>query len=249
LKMMKAGFLSLALCAAVVPKAHAQMTWTDKAFVNVTVGGQAGSHTVATSATFDLYDEQGTLSSSQKVKGGGLFDVSGGYKVRKNLAAGIGFSRMASKADAAITASVPDPRVFDQLRAVSATAPGMKHSENAIHLFGTYMMPVTDKIDVGFSAGPSIFMVKQTLPTGLTVTEPGPAVSQITTEKSSKTTAGVNIGVDVTYLVSKRWGVGGLARYTWGSVDLKNATDKLTVGGFQIGAGVRLRFQSVLGRK
>ena len=247
--MMKAGFLSLALCAAVAPKAHAQMTWTDKAFVNVSVGGQAGSDTVTTSAQFDLYDEQGTLSSSQKAKGGGLFDVSAGYKVRKNLVAGIGFSRTGGKADGAITASVPDPRVFDQPRAVSATAPGMKHSENVVHLFAAWMMPVTDKIDVALSAGPSIFSVKQDLPTALSVTEPGPVVSQITTAKSSKTTAGINMGVDVTYLVSKRWGVGGLARYTWGSVDLKNATDNLSVGGFQVGAGVRLRFQSVLGRK
>jgi hypothetical protein len=247
--MMKAGFLSLALCAAVAPNAHAQMTWTDKAFVNVTGGAQAGSHTVATSAQFDLYEEQGTVSSSQKVKGGGLFDLSAGYRVTKNLAAGIGFSATGNKADAAITASVPDPRVFDQPRTVSATAPGLKHSEKAVHFFAAWMMPVTDKIDVGISAGPSIFMVKQDLATALSVTEPGPVVNQITTEKSSKTTAGINIGVDVTYLVSKRWGVGGLARYTWGSVDLKNATDNLTVGGFQIGAGLRLRFQSVMGRK
>jgi hypothetical protein len=42
--------------------------------------------------------------------------------------------------------------------------------------------------------------------------------------------------------VTTRVGVGGLARYTWGSVDLAGATKSLTVGGFQIGAGVRLRF-------
>jgi hypothetical protein len=111
------------------------------------------------------------------------------------------------------------------------------------------MVPVTDKIDVGISAGPSIFFVSQDLPTALTVTEPGPTVNQVTTEKSSKTSVGLNIGVDVAYMVTKLWGVGGLMRYTWGSVDLDNATDKLTVGGFQIGVGARLRFQSVFGRK
>jgi hypothetical protein len=243
LKMMKAGFLSLALCAAVAPSAHAQMTWTDKAFVNVTGGAQAGSHTVATSAPFDIYEEQGTVNSTQPVKGGAFFDVSAGYRVRRNLAASLGYSRAGSKKDAAVTALVPDPRVFDQPRAVTAAAPDMKHTESAVHLFATWMMPVTDKIDVGISAGPSIFMVKQDLPTALTVTEPGPTVTQITTEKSSKTAAGFNFGVDVTYLISKRWGVGALARYTGASVDLKNATDNLTVGGFQIGAGLRLRFQ------
>jgi hypothetical protein len=241
--MMKAGFLSLALCAAVAPNAHAQMTWTDKAFVNVSFGGQSGSHTVATSSSFTLYEEAGTLSSSQKIGGGGLFDISGGYKVHKNLAAGIGYSHSGDKTDAAITALVPDPVFTDQPRTVNATAPGMKHSEDTIHLFAAWMVPVTDKIDVGFSAGPSIFMVSQDLPTALTVTEPGPTVNQITTDKSSKTGVGVNIGVDVTYLLNKRFGVGGLARYTWGSVDLENATDSLTVGGFQIGVGLRVRFQ------
>jgi hypothetical protein len=243
--MMKAGFLSLALCAALAPNAHAQMTWTDQAFLNVTGGAQTGSHTLATSSTFDLYDEQGTLSSSQKVRGGGLFDVSGGYKVRKNLAAGIGLSWSGSKSTGSITALVPDPRVFDQPRTVTASTTGMKHRETAIHFFGAWMVPVTDKVDVGISAGPSIFMVKQDVATALTVAEPGPAVSGITTEKSSKTTAGINLGLDVAYMVTQRWGlgwgVGGLMRYTWGSVDVKNATDNLTVGGFQIGVGVRVR--------
>jgi len=246
---MKTGFLCVALCAAVAPTAQAQMTWTDKAFVNVTGGAQTGKHTVATSSTFDLYDEQGTVDSTQRVGGGGFFDISGGYKVRKNLVAGIGYSWSGSKDDAAITALVPDQDVTDRLRPVSASAAGLKHSENALHFFAAYMVPVTDKIDVGISAGPSIFFVSQDLPTALTVTEPGPTVSQVTTEKSSKTTAGINIGLDVTYLLTKRWGVGGLMRYTWGSVNLNHATDSLTVGGFQIGAGLRMRFQSVLGRK
>lgn len=249
MKMMKAGFLSVAMCVAVAPHAQAQMTWTDKAFVNVTFGAQTGKHTVSTSSTFDLYEEQGTVDSSQRVGGGGFFDMSGGYRVRKNLAAGIGYSWAGSKDDAAINALVPHPDVTDQLRAVSATAPGMKHSEPALHFFAAYMVPVTDKIDVGVSAGPSIFFVSQDLPTALSVSEPGPTVTQVTTEKSSKTSVGLNIGVDVAYMVTKLWGVGGLMRYTWGSVDLDNATDSLTVGGFQIGVGARLRFQSVFGRK
>ena len=53
---------------------------------------------------------------------------------------------------------------------------------------------------------------------------------------------GFHLGVDVTYLVTKRFGVGGLLRYTHGSVSLEGASDALTVGGFQIGVGGRLRF-------
>jgi hypothetical protein len=48
--------------------------------------------------------------------------------------------------------------------------------------------------------------------------------------------------VDVTYLVTPRYGAGVLLRYTRGSVDIEGANDSLTVGGFQIGAGLRVRF-------
>ena len=85
-------------------------------------------------------------------------------------------------------------------------------------------------------------MVKQDLPETLSVSEPGPTVSSLTTKSVDKTAAGVNLGVDVTYLLTKRYGVGAMARYTVGSVDLDGATKSLSVGGFQIGVGARLRF-------
>jgi len=49
-------------------------------------------------------------------------------------------------------------------------------------------------------------------------------------------------GLDVTYLVTPRYGAGVLLRYTRGSIDIEGATDSLAVGGFQIGAGLRVRF-------
>ena len=69
-------------------------------------------------------------------------------------------------------------------------------------------------------------------------------MTDVAKETVSKTTAGINMGVDVTYLLTKdkKMGVGGILRYTWGSVDLPGAKDKLTVGGFQIGVGGRYRF-------
>ena len=242
MKTMKAGLLCLAMCAAIAPNAAAQMTWTDKGFVNVSFGGQAGSSSLTTSTPFEIYDETGSVASSQDVGGGGFFDVSAGYKVWENLAVGLGFTHTGSNSNADITASVPSPDVFGQLRQVSASATDLKHSENVIHFIGTWMVPVTDKVDVGVSAGPSIFRVKQALPSGVSVSEPGPTVSSVSVSDVNSTSVGINLGVDVTYLLTKRWGVGGLARYTWGSSDLEGASDNVTAGGFQIGGGVRMRF-------
>lgn len=242
MKMMKAVVLCLAMGAVAASQAQAQMTWTDQGFVNVTGGAQAGTHSLDTATTFDLYGEKATVASGQQVKGGGFFDITAGYKVWRNLAAAIGYSHTGSSADATIAASIPDPRIYDRPRSVSSSTAGLDHSENVINLMGVWMVPVTDKIDVGVSAGPSIFSVTQGLPSNVSIVEPGPTVSSVVTSDVKKTTVGFNAGVDVTYLVTKRVGVGGLARYTWGSADLDGASGKLTVGGFQIGGGLRLRF-------
>lgn len=240
--MMKAGMI--VLCVCVVPRIAAAQTmqWTDKGYVSVNVGVQVGSRDLSTSSTFSLYEETATVSSTQRVKGGTFFDIGGAYRVwGNNVLAGVTFSHTSTDSDAAITASIPDPALFDRPRAVTSTASGAKHTENVIHLSAIWMMPVAEKLDVGISAGPSIFSVKQGVVGTPTVTEPGPVVAAPLVE-SKKTTAGFHAGVDVQYMIAKKWGVGGIARYTWGSATIAGATDKLTVGGFQIGAGARLRF-------
>jgi hypothetical protein len=242
LRISTCAVLTLALCSFGVRVAEAQMTWTDKLFINANIGIQGGSHSLESSTNFDLYDETGTFSISEDVGGGFLFDVSAGYKVWRNLAVGIGFTRVASDDDLTINALVPDPVDFDRPRSVTVTAPDASHSETAINLSGTWMVPVTDKVDVGVVFGPTIFHVSQDLPTSISVTEPGPTINSTSLTGTGKTTMGFHAGVDVTYLITPRVGVGGLARYTVGSVDFDEASDNLTVGGFQLGAGVRIRF-------
>ena len=241
--MMKVGILALCLCAGAARPAHAQqMQWTDKAFVSANVGVQIGSHDLSDTQTFTLYDEAATVATAMKVKSGGLFDIGGGYRVWQNVTAGVIYSWTSSSSNAAIAGTIPDPVFFDRPRAVAATASGLKHTENVLHLNATWMRPVTDKIDVGVSAGPSIFFVKQDLVTSLPITDPGLIVGAPVVSSQSKATAGFNLGVDVTYLLNKKYGVGGIARYSWGSVKLGDANTKLTVGGLQLGGGVRVRF-------
>lgn len=240
--MKKAAVLCLAFCVFAAPRAYAQMKWTDKGFANINIGGQAGSHDVQTTTTFTVYDEDARVTTAQKTGGGLLFDLNGGYKVWSNLVVAVGYTFMSDKGDGAVTASIPDPRIFDSPRSVTATASGLSHKENALNFSGVWMVPVTDKVDVGVSFGPTIFFVKHELPGTLTFSEPGPTVTGLTKQNIRKTTGGVNFGVDVTYLLTKKAGIGGILRYTWGSVDLGGGSDKLTVGGFQIGVGARYRF-------
>jgi len=240
--LKKAAVLCLAFCAFAAPRAYAQMKWTDKGFANINIGGQSGSHDVTTTTTFTLYEEDGHITTAQKTGGGFLFDVNGGYKVWSNLVVAVGYTFMSDSTDGTVTASIPDPAVFDHPRTVNTTADNLKHTENALNFMGVWMVPVTDKVDVGISFGPTVFFVKQELPDTIQVTEPGPTVTGLTKKDLSKTAGGINLGVDVTYLLTKKMGVGGILRYTHGSVDLDGASDSLTVGGFQIGIGGRYRF-------
>jgi hypothetical protein len=234
--------LALGLCTLAVPAAAQTMQWTDKGYVTVSGGVQTGSDTLATSSTFPLYDETATVTSSQKVKGGGLFDVGGAYRVwGKNLLAGVSYSHTSSDADVSLNASIPDPVFFDRPRTVATTQSGAKHSEDALHIDAIWMIPVANKLDVAVFAGPTIFWLKQDTIGTPTVTEPGPVVNAPLTEVK-KTSGGVNLGIDVQYVVYKKWAVGGLARYTWGSASIDGATEKLKLGGFQIGGGLRMRF-------
>jgi hypothetical protein len=242
MRTISISVFALATSVLIPTNAAAQMKWTDKAYATITVGGQAGSHTLTTQPAFTLYEEPGTLTSVQKAGGGAFLDFGGGYKVWENLVLALSFSHAGGSNDVAIAAQVPDPVEFDRPRAATTTFSGASHSENAVHISALWMIPVTDKIEVGVLAGPTVFMVRQELATGITVNEPGPNVTGVGSTKVKKTTGGFDIGADVTYLLTKKIGAGLLARYTYGSVNLRDATKSLTVGGFQLGVGLRYRF-------
>jgi hypothetical protein len=238
--IMLATGVAFGVCTA--QTAHAQMQWTDKAFASVNFGAQAPSRTLSTTTTPDIYGEPASFASTQDVGGGAFFDIAGGYKIWHNLAVGLGITHVGSKADLTVNAQIPDPLFFDSPRAVTLSVPNAHHSQTAINLTGTWVMPITDKIDLGYQFGPTIFLVSQDIPGVPTISEPGPTITSLPLDSVDKTTVGIHFGVDLTYMITKRYGVGGIARYSWGSADLAGTDESVTVGGFQIGAGFRVRF-------
>jgi hypothetical protein len=235
------GVLALAALALPTPTS-AQVQWTGKGFINVGAGIQGGSKEVTTRTGLRLYDEDFTLDTSQHAEGGTVIDVSAGYRVWRNLAIGLGYTIAGKGTDITATADVPDPLFFDRRRAVSATFTEGTHSEQAFHLIGVWMMPITDKIDVAISGGPSYFIVKQSIASDVTVEEPAPTLSSITFSEPDASGIGVNLGVDVTYMVTKRFGAGGTFRYTYADVEIPGAVEKFKAGGPQGTFGVRIRF-------
>jgi hypothetical protein len=249
-KTMWLAVVSMITMAAAT-EARAQIVdWEDRAFVNVSVGAQTQSHQFDSSLTFPLYDETGIVNTSYDNSGGFLFDIGGGVRIRRNIGAGVSFTRFSNTTDVPVEASIPHPVFFDQPRNVTTAAAGLEHSEVAINIFALWMIPLSEKTDLAVFGGPSIFMVNQDLVSGVTIPLPeAPPFTPVVTPQVSQgdgTALGFNVGVDWTYMFTPQIGAGGFARFSGGPTADVSAGDQavdVRVGGFQIGAGIRIRFK------
>ena len=218
------------------------LQWQDRGFLNVNIGGQGKSNDFTTSLSRDLYEEVATVETSQSHGGSAFFDLSGGYRVWNNVAVGMSFARRSADADGTYSASIPDPIAFNQPRIVSGSIPGLQRRETFIGIPVTYVIPVTDKVDVMAFVGPSYGKLAQDMVTNTTIAE-GPSGPTVTiSQETVKASAwGYTLGVDVRWLLSKQVGVGGFMRFQAADGDL-TSTEKMDMGGFQFGGGLRVRF-------
>lgn len=226
--------------------------WLDRGYFNFNVGFETTSGTLNDAVTFALYDETGTKTVEQNVDSGSLIDFSVGTRVWQNVSVGIGYHRGANSSEAAATASVPHPIVFNANRPAAVSAADLSRTESAFHLQVGYMIPLTDLVSVHVTVGPSFFRLKQDVLSDIAFTEqsfPFTSVNStpVVTERSDSVT-GVNIGVDVAYQLydggDYKVGGGVFLRYAGASARIpviQNEVDS-DVGGLQIGFGARVRF-------
>ena len=211
---------------------------------SINFGVQGGSGDFTQRLTPTIYDEPATIDIAQDYESGPLFDIGADVLLFGNMGVGLHYSRTSGDGGAAVAAQVPDQLFFDRPRAATATAEGLEHTEDAVHLQFFYRFAASPKLDVSVGVGPTFFSVKQELIDNVSVTEPGPTIVPQVVE-SSDSPVGVNFGADVTYLVTDTIGAGVMLRYATGSADFATpggAAVSLDAGGFQFGAGLRVRF-------
>jgi len=229
--------------------AEAQMLrWEDRGFLNANIGVQATGDDVSLDARREVYGEEMSIQSSVDVGAGAVWDIAAGYRVWRNLAVGLGYSAFGSDSDTTAAVTIPHPLFTDQPRTGTTSASGLDHSQRALHFVASWMIPVTDKIDVAVSAGPSLFFVEQDLVTDVAFSETGPPFTTVNlggpvVSNVSESGAGFNIGADVSYLLRPRWGVGAFMRYVGGGVSIEELDGaEIDAGGVQLGFGFRYRF-------
>jgi hypothetical protein len=228
----------MALCAASV---HAQSPApsTEKFFLNVNLGGQLATRTLNETASKTVYQETATLSSTQAIGRGVVFDFNGGYRVREDFFAGLLVSTFSTSSSATTSASIPDPVFFNRPKTVTGSTTGLKRTEVAVAPHVTWSRTLTDNFDVNFSGGVAIIHVSQDVAGDFNVTPPQSVA--IVQTRESKSGAGPFAQVDIIYNVKGRWGVGYYVRYAGAKVDFTSVPGA-NIGGMQSGGGVRIRF-------
>jgi hypothetical protein len=243
-KTLRVLVFSGASMLALAPGARAQAPESPTFFAGVNIGFQLQSGVVTTINSFPVYDETAAVTASLEVDPGMMIDLSAGYRFREDLGVAIAVSRFSESSDSTMTAIVPHPVFFNTPRTVTGEAEGLDRSELGIHFqavwFPTVPDVLPDDMRIAVFGGPTIFSLDQQLiGTAVVPAETQDAVPVVQTQ--SKSGIGFNIGADVTYPLTPRWGVGGFLRYAGGSVDLPAAED-VGVGGFQLGVGARVGF-------
>jgi hypothetical protein len=224
---------------ALPARAQGQTYPQQAAFINVSVGAQPQRRTLNATDSFSLYDETATTTSVQRIRNGALIDVSAGYRVMRHLAIAAGFSSFGRPGTAILTASVPDPVFYGRPKTIAADAADLKHTERAVHLQAMWFMPVTRRIDVAFSGGPSFIRVNQQVATAH-VASGTQNVTPATIARAG-TARGFNAGFQGNYLFRSQYAVGLFVGYAGGTIDLHGA-ENLKVGGLRTGLAVQARF-------
>lgn len=233
--MKTASIIALAAGLTAAASGVAAQGIDPKAYVDVNVGGQTQSVTIASSSTFSLYGETGATSSSQTVGRGLVFDAGAGGFVRKNFSIGVLVSMFTRAPTGTVFVATPDPIAFNSLAVVTAS-PKLTQTDLGAHIKLAYLMPVNDRTVVTISAGPSFVRVSKEI---ATVSLTG-GTAQIGIASQSGSAVGAHAGLDVNYLFTPRLGAGLFVRYVAAHVDLPAASG-VKVGGFQGGLGLRIR--------
>ena len=232
--VLMAGF---ALAASSTATAQAQQPTT--IFVDVNAAAQVQARTIQSSTSFPLYGETAVINAAQSIDGGGLFDISGGYRFMRSYGVAIGVSTFSKSGDGSLVASIPSPIAFNHSVTTTSTATNLKHKEIGTHVMFVYFVPVLENFDVSLFAGPSFFRLTQDI---LSASVPaGTQSATVATDSQKGNATGANIGVNLNYMYRPNYGGGVFLRYAGAKITLPSAPD-VKVGGFQIGIGLRIRF-------
>jgi hypothetical protein len=241
-----------ALVGAVIAGSAASAAAQDHVRLMINAGLQASAATLKNAQNFQQYQEQGSLTEERTIPRGGFFDGGVALRVVRSLHVGASFSFFKDNGTGTVTAQVPHPFFFNQLRTTTGAAPANR-KETAVHIQAAWTVPTAGGIEFTVFGGPTIFRTEQALATNLNLTlgnevypyDSIPTFPGATTQTIKSNVKGYNTGADMTWKLRKNFGLGLLIRYSHGT---RNVTPtggqavKIETGGLHAGGGLRVIF-------
>jgi len=245
-RLTAAAFLVLIVAAQ--PASAQDRQWTERIWIGVGGGVQLAGNAFDDAFELPLYTETERVTVDYPSKSGPVFDVRGGYRVWKRLTIGAGVTRYSQRADARVEAQLPHPFFDNQFREVEGETSTLR-AETTAHLLLGWMLPLSDRMRLVLTAGPSFMNVEQTLVTDVKYSETYPydtaEFTGASTRRSSRSATGFNAGADFSWMFSNRIGAGALVQIARARARLSPGEGRsITVdaGGVQFGGGLRLFF-------
>jgi len=242
--------VSLALTLCVVVRAGAQ----ERLRIAADVAQQASTTTVSQEQSFDRYFEQGSFTFERTIPQSMVYDVGAMVRIWRGLYAGGALSVFKQTDLGSLTARVPHPLQFNKPRITTGDVADASRSEIGQHIMFGWAIPASRGLDFLVSAGPSIITAEQLFVTrlGLSLEEEvfpfdELAFPRVDTETLRENVMGYNAGVDMTWRLNRRIGIGLLVRYSSGKkefIPTGALPVEVTVGGLHAGGGVRVLFNS-----
>ncbi len=243
----------LAAAAASPATADAQ-PWQGRFLIGANAVAQTTSSTFEDSFTYahpfttGIAGEEASVTTKYKLPKPVMPDLGLLVRISRNFAAGVAYDQSSATSDLNVSARIPHPLLIAHHRDVEGTLQA-RHEQSGIHLNAAYVVPATEKLYFAFSAGPSYFTVEQRAVKSVSVNEAYPydtaTFVSADVEVLKESGWGLNAGVDLGWMFNRTFGVGGLLRYTKGTISLRptgrDARD-IDAGGLHAGVGARIAF-------
>jgi hypothetical protein len=219
-----------------------------RGFIALGAGVQAPAGGWSDTVTYTVNVETATTDVDYATNVAPMFDVGAGWRFSKAIGVAVGFSRSSVTSTAQTESEIPHPFFDEQPRQVSGEVGDIERVETAAHV-QLFWAREQGKWRTRVLGGVTFFSVDQDLVTRVHVNETYPydtaEFRSADIEQSSGSGTGFNIGVDVSWMMTRAFGFGGAARYTRGSVDLNSPSGRSVstdAGGAQGTAGIRIAF-------
>jgi hypothetical protein len=238
------AFAAAALIGA--PCARAQGVPADRVAVTLSAGYGVTSRSFSQNTTFELFSEDGTMTSSYTVRHAPLYEAGATARLWRNFGAGVAFSSARQNGPAQVVAQIPDPFQFNQFHQISG-APGVQHNETAVHAQAAFWFTAGKRLDVIVSGGPSFFSAQRDFVSDVTYEDTfpynSPAYQAATLTRARKRATGVNLGAEGGWRFASHFAVAAVARYSRATADFGSVGGQsVELGGLHVGGGIRLLF-------